>query len=182
MGPSDPTASDRRLTAPAPLLADEIADAQALVAEAGWNQTARDWQIFLAHGTVRAIRTSDGRVVATAATLPYRGFGWISMVLVTASWRRQGLATKLLHGAIEDLIAAGLVPVLDATPAGREVYRALGFLDTWGFARYGRTATQPTLPPDAPSEGITVEPITGTSWPELCACDAAAFGADRSWL
>jgi Predicted acetyltransferase len=137
MAPSDPNAVGHGLLQPAPLRPSEIADAQALVAEAGWNQTAADWQAFLDYGKVQAIR-AQGRVVATAATLPYGAFGWISMVLVTAAFRRQGLAARLMRGAIDDLVDAGLVPVLDATPAGREVYRKLGFADTWGFARLAR--------------------------------------------
>ena len=113
----------------------DLGDAEALVAEAGWNQVAADWRIFLGLGTVYAIR--DGAcVIATAATLPYgRTCAWISMVLVAATHRRQGLATRLLRRCIDDILAAGLVPVLDATPAGRAVYRPLGFQDAWGFAR-----------------------------------------------
>jgi GNAT superfamily N-acetyltransferase len=182
MAPSDPKLADRGLAAPRPLRADEIGAAQALVAEAGWNQTERDWQIFLDHGAVRAIRTRDGDVVATAATLPYRGFGWISMVLVTTAWRRQGLASMLLRGAIDDLVAAGLIPVLDATPAGRDVYRTLGFRDTWGFARYGRSDAGAPVASQPSPDGVDVQAITDATWPELCAYDAAAFGADRGFL
>ena len=103
------------------------ADAEALVAEAGWNQVAADWRIFLDFGTAYAVR-SGGRVIATAATLPYGGrCAWISMVLVSAEHRRRGLATRLLHRCISDITASGLVPVLDATPAGAKVYAPLGF-------------------------------------------------------
>ncbi len=175
--------SDSRLIAPAPLRAAELADARALVAEVGWNQTERDWRIFLDYGTVKAIRTGAGRVIATAATLPYGGFGWISMVLVTAAYRRQGLASALLRGAIDDLLASGHVPVLDATPAGREVYRTLGFEDTWGFARFARDAvTRPSGVGAATPDQVGVDVITDTVWSDLCAYDAAVFGADRSRL
>ena len=55
----------------------DLADAEALVAEAGWNQIAADWRMFLHFGTVYAVR--DGaRVIATAATLPYGRCAWIS--------------------------------------------------------------------------------------------------------
>src|SRR5919197_3105527 len=96
----------------APLTAAEIGDAEALVAEAGWNQTAADWRIFFELGTVHAVR-ADKRVVATAATLPYQGFGWISMVLVAAAFRRRGLASLLMRRCIDALVASGRVPVLD---------------------------------------------------------------------
>lgn len=181
MAPSDPNAVGHGLLQPAPLRPSEIADAQVLVAEAGWNQTAADWQAFLDYGKVQAIR-AQGRVVATAATLPYGAFGWISMVLVTAAFRRQGLAARLMRGAIDDLVDAGLVPVLDATPAGREVYRKLGFADTWGFARLARSGSMPPAAMDPPADGISVGPITDADWSGLCAYDTAAFGADRSRL
>lgn len=168
------------LTEIAPLTAAELGDAEALVAEAGWNQTAADWRIFLELGTVHAVR-ADGRVVATAATLPYQGFGWISMVLVTAEYRRRGLASLLMRRCIDALVASGRVPVLDATPDGQQVYRGLGFRDTWGFqrltARERSAATGATAP-----DGITIKPITDAVWPTLCRYDAAAFGADRSAL
>src|SRR6185295_7866145 len=48
------------------LAAAELPDAEALVAEAGWNQVAADWRIFLEFGTVYAVR-AEGRVIATAA-------------------------------------------------------------------------------------------------------------------
>ena len=159
------------------LAASELPDAEALVAEAGWNQVAADWRMFLAFGTVYAVR-ADGRVVATAATLPYGGrCAWISMVLVAGDHRREGLATRLLRGCIDDVLAAGLVPVLDATPAGRAVYRPLGFQDAWSFQRLAAQAPRAgdaQIPPD-----ITIHHADDKSWPGLAAYDAAAFGADR---
>jgi GNAT superfamily N-acetyltransferase len=158
----------------------ELPDAEALVAEAGWNQVATDWCIFLELGTVLAVR-DNARVIATAATLPYgRACAWISMVLVAGSHRRRGLATRLLRRCIDDILAAGLVPVLDATPAGRSVYRPLGFQDAWGFARLA--SPQRTAVPQTSDDAIGVQPITDAIWPSLCAYDAAAFGVDRGAL
>jgi len=158
----------------------ELPDAEALVAQAGWNQVAADWQTFLALGTVYAIR-SGARVIATAATLPYgRTCAWISMVLVESGYRRQGLATRLLRRCIDDILATGLVPVLDATPAGRTVYRPLGFADAWGFTRL--TSSRRTLALNGAAGAIEVQSINEAVWPQLCAYDAAAFGVDRSAL
>jgi GNAT superfamily N-acetyltransferase len=162
------------------LHASELADAEALVAGAGWNQTADDWRVFLAEGKVHAVR-DGGRVIATAATLPYGGqFGWISMVLVRQDYQRRGIARDLLRRCIDDLTGAGLVAVLDATPAGREVYRGLGFQDSWGFQRFA--APQVQIKPAGLAPGISIRPIDDASWPTLCAYDAAAFGADRTGL
>ena len=39
------------------LAPEELPDAEALVAEAGWNQVGADWRIFLERGTVYAVRS-----------------------------------------------------------------------------------------------------------------------------
>src|SRR5258708_40111976 len=96
----------------APLTAAEIDQARLLVAEAGWNQVAADWQLFLDLGTVHAVRTPDGRVVATGATLPYGGrFAWISMVLVAGDHRRRGPAPQPLHLFSHGNAGPGTIPV-----------------------------------------------------------------------
>jgi len=173
--------SEPRLTVKASLTPSELDDAGALVREARWNQLAADWRIFLALGRLYAAQLYEGRIVATTATLPYGGrFAWISMVLVTDEYRRRGLATKLMQQAMRDLAAAKLVPVLDATPDGREVYRRLGFQDSWNFQRLIRRDRPRGRADVATPAGVTVRPITDADWPALCAYDAAAFGAERS--
>jgi GNAT superfamily N-acetyltransferase len=106
-----------------------------LSTEAHWNQTEEDWRVFLREGVVFGIR--DGaRLVATAALLPYSGNNaWISMVLVTASHRRRGLATLLVDACLETARKNGLTSWLDATPAGAAVYGPLGFTPTLQLRR-----------------------------------------------
>jgi GNAT superfamily N-acetyltransferase len=164
-----------------PLAAAELPDAEALVREAGWNQVAADWEIFRALGTVHAAR-SGGRVVATAATLPYGAFAWISMVLVAGEQRRHGLGTALLKRCIAELVEQGRVPVLDATPAGRPIYRALGFKETWGYHRLAADQARPSAGLTPLANAAVVSPIADSDWAALCAYDARAFGADRSAL
>lgn len=156
---------------------DEVADAMALVAEAGWNQSEADWKIFIELGTVFAVRDAS-RVIATAATLPYGGrFGWISMVLIAGEYRRRGLATKLMQRCIESLTTSGLVPILDATPAGRAVYLGLGFEDSWPFQRM---LLKEPAKPAAAFDDADIAPVSDRDWLELCTYDAERFGADRS--
>jgi GNAT superfamily N-acetyltransferase len=172
--------SDLRLAVKPSLSPSELDDVGALVREARWNQLPADWRVFIAYGRVYAAHTEAGRIVATTATLPYGGrFAWISMVLVTSEYRRRGLATRLMRWAIDDLAAAGVVPVLDATPDGREVYRRLGFTDSWGFQRL-ICREQQNAPATVPiPASITIRPLTGADWPALCAYDGVAFGAER---
>ena len=119
--------SELRLAVKSALTPAEFDDLAALVREARWNQLAADWRVFIALGRVYALLTSEGRIVATTATLPYgTRFAWISMVLVAGEYRRRGLATQLMRRAMADLAAEGLIAILDATPDGRAVYRTLG--------------------------------------------------------
>ncbi len=174
MAPSDPIIG-------AALDAAELSDAEALVREAGWNQVAADWEIFRTLGTVHAARVGK-RVVATAATMPYGEFAWISMVLVAGDQRRRNLGTQLLKHCVDALREQGRVPVLDATPAGRPLYRALGFEETWGYHRLARGNATATPENTGTADGMTVRPITDADWPALCAYDAACFGAARGAL
>ena len=88
----------------------------------------------LGHGW--GISLADGTLIASTLVLPYEHFAWISMVLVLPEHRRRGYASRLLRLAIADLEHRGQTPVLDATPAGRAVYREEGFRDTWTFKRF----------------------------------------------
>jgi GNAT superfamily N-acetyltransferase len=178
MAPSDALPAGVRA---APLAAADLDGAVLLSAEAGWNQIAADWRLFLELGQPIGLKRADGRLIATASTLPYGGrFGWISMVLVTAEHRRQGLATWLLRHCIDSLRAQSLVPGLDATPAGRTVYLGLGFRDCWTMKRLVcRAAPAPVVvaPP-----GVTLRAIRDADRPALAAYDRDIFGADRGRL
>ena len=162
-----------------PLPEADLPRAVALSALIGWNQTAADWRVFACHGAVRAVDDGDPRALAaTAATLPHgAGVAWISMVLVRPDRRREGLATALMRWAVESLQAAAVPCIaLDATPAGREVYRRLGFRDLWGFARWA-------LPAALPAEtDIAVRRVAAADWPALLTLDSAGFGAPREAL
>jgi GNAT superfamily N-acetyltransferase len=143
-----------------------ISRALLLSREAGWNQNAADWAIFIRHGTVLGL-TLDDRLVATAAALPYGvNFGWISMVLVTTEWRRQGLATRLVSTCTSLLRDSGRAALLDASPAANDIYAALGFTPLGSMERWvGQGGGEPTA---AASANLML--------------DQFAFGADRSFL
>jgi GNAT superfamily N-acetyltransferase len=149
--------------------ADDLDEALALSAEAGWNQDAADWALMLRFGHGFAVRDAD-RVVATALALPYPPvFGWVSMVLVHAPYRRRGLATRLVERATAALTDAGLLPVLDATPAGAKVYGGMGFRPVENLMRWRGSG--------GGSQVSSAEPDLADGVSEL---DTEAFGADRS--
>ena len=162
-----------------PLEESDLQAALMLSEEAGWNQVPADWRIFLKLGSAIGL-TRGERLVATAASLPYGDvFGWISMVLVTAAERRQGLARRLLRDRVDHLLARNLVPVLDATAAGRNVYVGLGFRDCWTMRRLvGRTVRAPQVEGGA----AAVRALEPGDWPQVAGYDRAVFGADRRTL
>lgn len=146
----------------------------ALSKSSSWNQNESDWRLMLSIGQGWGLSLADGTLAASTLVLPYGSFAWVSMVLVAPEHRRKGYATRLLRTAIADMRSRGLTPVLDATPAGRKVYRQEGFRDTWGFRRYqlvqGSAATGKRSAP----------PLS--DWSKVLELDVAAFGASRERL
>jgi predicted GNAT family acetyltransferase len=164
-------------TRPEPIDASLMKGCMALSAEAGWNQLPDDWSLFIQHGKVFGLFSEDGQPIATGATMPYSGgFAWISMVLVARSHQRQGLGTRILEQCIEEVRSKGLVPVLDATPAGEAVYRPLGFEPQFRLSRWqGRGGAAGQL-----RRGM--RPLQAHDLPALIASDALSFGAERAFL
>jgi GNAT superfamily N-acetyltransferase len=155
---------------------DDAPDGLVLSSETHWNQNEADWRFFLREGLVFGVRAKGGQLVATAALLPYStGNAWISMVLVTESWRRRGLATKLVDACLNAATKQGLTCWLDATPAGAGVYGPLGFTPTLQLRRLRHDPS--TLPgADAPAL------VPSGDLSHLTARDRSAMGFDRSTL
>jgi len=141
---------------------------------AGWNQTEADWRLMLGLGEGFGFWQSE-RPVATALILPYGSdFAWLSMVLVAERWRRNGLASRLTEACMEKAHALGLALRLDATDAGRAVYRRFEFTDQYTFTRFA--ADQPVIGGDATTD---VRAATDSDLDAIAAYDAASFGAGR---
>jgi GNAT superfamily N-acetyltransferase len=155
----------------------DIRHCMALSAEAGWNQTADDWALFMRHGTVLGFTDTDARPVATGAILPYpQDFAWISMVLVTASRRGARIGTRILETCCEWITRRGLTAVLDATPAGERVYRPLGFEPMFPLTRWQGQGSG-GLPLPAGIRAMTEADVAVVAEP-----DAAVFGTPRRFL
>jgi len=156
-----------------PLLQLDARDAAAgleLSREAQWNQNEADWRYILAKGTVYGLRDSASRLIATAALLPYtKREAWISMVLVTEGWRRQGLATRLVDACLDATMRLGLTVWLDATPAGAAVYGPLGFSPTIQLRRLRLEA----------SAGVAACELPPGKLGDFITCDINAMGFDR---
>lgn len=153
---------------------EHLAGCLALSKSAHWNQNEADWRLMLGIGRGWGIALADRTLAATTVVLPYGSFAWVSMVLVLPEHRGKGYATRLLRVALTDLKNRALTPILDATPAGHEVYVQEGFRDTWSFKRFAL---------DLPAKGLCssakVREITNADWAGVLRLDASAFGASR---
>lgn len=112
------------------LTASDLDAALALSRQAGWNQNATDWRRLIDCPQARAVAGRiDGEVVATTTTITYdERVSWIGMVLVDEHHRRRGYGRGIVERALADATADTIG--LDATPAGRPLYRDLGFVES----------------------------------------------------
>jgi GNAT superfamily N-acetyltransferase len=160
----------------------DLAGAMALSRAASWNQNEADWRMMLRLGRGFGLSAADGTLVASIVVLPYgEAFAWMSMVLVHPDHRRHGYASRMLRRALAHLQSRGLAAVLDATPAGHEVYVQEGLRDCWGFQRYSLPVGQPVSGWQDVS-GLKLRQLAAADWPQLLALDLPAFGASREAL
>lgn len=158
---------------------DDIPAGLSLCRHAGWNQLSRDWELFLRLNPrgCRVALDETGTVVGTATTLPYQHhFTWIGMVLVDPKKQRQGIGTQLLSDALQ-LTKIETTVKLDATPAGREVYLKLDFVDEYPITRMHLGVPSLNLLPPS-----VARPVHADDFPDLLKLDREVFGADRKSL
>ena len=152
----------------------DIPAAMTLASSSGWNQIDDDWSMMLRLGRGYGVRDDGGRLIASSMIMPYGpSIGWIGMVLVDATMRRRGLASRLLSNAIAELQRSRMIPMLDATPAGREVYLKLGFTDIAPISRWRGNGSG--------SAGADVQ-ADQAALAEAMKADAMAFGVSRRAL
>jgi predicted N-acetyltransferase YhbS len=155
---------------------NDIPAGLSLCRSAGWNQQWRDWELFLKQNPegCRVALDESGKVIGTVTTFRYQHhFTWIGMVLVNPEWRRTGVGTQLLNEALK-LVPGNETAKLDATPAGREVYVKLNFVDEYAISRIhiGSHAVQ-NLP------ASFARPIQASDISAILKLDREVFGAER---
>jgi predicted N-acetyltransferase YhbS len=143
---------------------------------ARWNQSENDWlRLLRLQPSGCFCATINGEVVGTTTTTTYgQELAWVGMVLVAPKRRKLGIATRLMHAAMEYLSNAGIGTIkLDATPAGLPLYEKLGFkeeslIERWQGIAGTRVVDGPTWDSTARREALVL--------------DHRTFGADRSKL
>ena len=122
----------------------DFASADSLRSLSSWNQTHADWARFLYISPETCfIAEINGQVVGTA-TLTLYGItlAWVGMMLVHPEYRRQGIGKRLLEHCLAQSRQRGVrTVVLAATPAGKQLYDSLGFVQQYTLSRWaGRSA------------------------------------------
>jgi GNAT superfamily N-acetyltransferase len=164
-----------------PMELNDIGDAMKLSTAEGWNQTEKDWELFIKNpGNICRVAEWYGKVIGTTTTINYNNqVTWIGMVLVDKAYRGHGISKLLLADIFKNLEHAELVK-LDATPAGQQVYRKFDFRDEYLVDRM--TNLSMTDLPRGDDSDLVTEPIQSKHIPEIIALDEIAFGANRVQL
>lgn len=151
------------------LTPEDLGMLERLVVESHWNQVAADWRFFSRQGRVLVLRDAQARIVASGAVLPMdaddsgQQVCWISMILVLPETRGQGLGRQVFEACLAHALAAGYLPMLDATPQGEPLYTQFGFKPFSHITRWRREARgEPTLgaasPASLPDNLLALDP------------------------
>jgi GNAT superfamily N-acetyltransferase len=160
-----------------PMKPTDISTAMRLSTAEGWNQTEKDWRLFIeSPANVCLLAEADGKVIGTTTSINYTNKeAWIGMVLVDKEYRGLGVS-KLLLSAIFNKLTSFKSVKLDATPAGQKVYEKFGFKDEYFIARMVNPLLNnlPVIDGD-----VSAETIQAKHMDEIIAFDEAVFGVNR---
>jgi GNAT superfamily N-acetyltransferase len=164
-----------------PMELSDIGSAMKLSTAEGWNQTERDWKLFIENpDNVCMVAECGNKVIGTTTTINYSNqVAWIGMVLVDKEYRGLGVSKSLLTNIFKNLESCKSVK-LDATPEGQQVYKKFDFKDEYLIARMTNSSMK-DLPSDDGND-ILPEPIQLKHIPEIIALDEIIFGANRTQL
>jgi len=171
-----------------PLRAADVPAALELSTQAGWNQLAADWHRLLDIAPDGCVAGwVDDELVATGTLVTYDDIGWIGMILVDEDHRRNGYGTAVFERVRDLAEQRGVTAGLDATDAGREVYRQVDFVDVAPIQRWSGELSPPTGtdggPARDPASAVeTFDESDRDVRDAVCALDERCVGVDRSAL
>jgi GNAT superfamily N-acetyltransferase len=157
----------------------DLARADRLREQVGWNQTLVDWQHVLSWEPEGCfVAEHDEQIVGTVTTTVFGPeLAWVGMMLIDQAVRRQGLGRRLLEHALawlEDKRQVRCVG-LDATPQGKLLYDRMGFADAYTLHRRHGVAACLTA-------AAEVRPLNGSDLTPVVELDRSALGVDRARL
>jgi len=146
----------------------------------GWNQTEIDWKFFIeSRQNICLVAEADDKVIGTTTAINYSDkIAWIGMVLVDKNYRGRGVSKILLENVLEKLKPCRSIK-LDATPAGREVYKKFGFKDECLITRMTNSSIKNF---SNTNKKYLIESIQWNDIKEISGLDETIFGANRKLL
>ena len=83
----------------------DIVSAMKLSNAEGWNQTEKDWRLFVENTeNVCMVAECNNKIIGTTTAINYSNqFAWIGMVLVDKEYRGQGVSKALLTNIFKKL-------------------------------------------------------------------------------
>ena len=146
----------------------------------GWNQTEKDWKFLIANSqNICLAAEADDKVVGTTTATNYANqLAWIGMVLVDKNYRGKGISKMLLENVLEKLKQCRSIK-LDATSAGREVYKKFGFKDEYSITRMTCSSIKSSFENDG---NAFAQSIQSKDIKAITEFDEIVFGADRTKL
>lgn len=157
---------------------DDIPGALALTERVGWQKDAAHWARLLhwSPDGCFVLDEEESGIVGTVSTTSYgTALAWVGMVLVAPERQRLGLGRQLMRAALDHLIARDTERImLDATEAGRRLYRSMDFRPVGKIERWeGRASTY---------LGPRAQRMASADREAVFAFDRTAFGLDRSHI
>ncbi len=164
-----------------PILLSDVEACMRLSTAEGWNQTENDWKFLIENAqNICVVAEADNKVVGTTTAINYANqIAWIGMVLVDTDYRGKGISKLLLENVLEKLKPVKSIK-LDATPAGREVYKKLGFKDEYSITRMTSSSIKKLS--FTAAENYFVEPIQSNDTKKITELDKLVFGTNRKTL
>jgi len=159
-----------------PMHAGDLAAMHGLAQQMSWPHRPEDCAQLLALGDGIVAVDATGLTVGVGLRWSFgRDVGTIGLVLVAPDRQGRGIGRALMKALIADSGSRALM--LNATAEGLPLYEKLGFVST-GLVRQhqGRLSVLP------PAPEVPLRRAVPADRANLCALDAAAFGADRSAL
>ncbi|KON88170.1 acetyltransferase [Sporosarcina globispora] len=149
-----------------------------LSASVGWDYDEYEVRTLLKSGRVFGHKNHEGRVVSSAAIIPYdTKLASIGMVIVHKDFRGIGLAKEAVQKCT-DSVSKEMVLMLIATNEGKPLYEKLGFTTVAFISKFlcdkfvaGNLQNH---------DGVFVEDFNPSDFPKLLDLDGAAFGDKRS--
>src|SRR5690242_18663282 len=161
-------------------LSDVKAGMQLSTAE-GWNQTEKDWEFIINNlQNICLVTEANNQVIGTTTAINYGDeIAWIGMVLIDKNYRGRGISKMLLENVLKKLKECRSIK-LDATSAGREVYKKFGFKDEYLITRMTCSSVKNSF--TIGDENVFVESLQSKDIKAIIEFDKIVFGANRAKL